>query len=49
MKAQNEVWIQSNTKILMEAPDIQILASGYAKLSSGGAMDIKGNPIKLNC
>jgi len=49
VKAQNEVWIQSNTKILMEAPDIQILASGYAKLSSGGATDIKGNPIKLNC
>ncbi len=49
VRAQDEVWIQSNTKILMEAPDIQILASRYAKLSSAGATDIKGNPIKLNC
>ncbi len=49
LNAQGEIWIQSKTKILMEAPDIQILASKYAKLSSPGATDIKGNPIKLNC
>ncbi len=49
LKAASEIWIQSKTKILMEAPDIQILASKYAKLSSLGATDIKGNPIKLNC
>ncbi|RPJ03688.1 MAG: type VI secretion system tip protein VgrG, partial [Deltaproteobacteria bacterium] len=49
LKAQGEIWIQSNTKILMEAPDIQIIGKGYVKVESTGANDVKGNPVKLNC
>jgi hypothetical protein len=47
--SQGEIHLKSATKVLIEAPDVQIIGSGYAKLESTGATDVKGNPVKLNC
>ncbi len=47
--SKDEINIKSQKKILMEAPDIQIIGSGYVKVESSGAHDVKGNPVKINC
>ena len=49
LEGAGEIHIKSATKVLIEAPDVQIIGSGYVKIESGGANDVKGNPVKLNC
>ncbi len=47
--SQGEIHLKSATKVLIEAPDVQIIGSGYVKVQSSGAHDVKGNPVKINC
>ena len=49
LEGSGEIHIKSTAKVLIEAPDVQIKGSGYVKIESGGANDVKGNPVKLNC